>query len=78
MKKEAKAVRRRKDYGNAVVRLALSHEEVCGVTGLGDQTVRRLRAQGDLPALTIGRRVLYRVADVENFLAERAAAGNAS
>ena len=49
-------------------RLALTLDEVCGLTGLGLASIRRAIAAGQLRSGQLGRRVIIRRADVDDFL----------
>jgi excisionase family DNA binding protein len=49
-------------------KLAVSIAEAAGMLDLCTKTVRHLIAMKELPSRRVGRRVLIRVADLENFL----------
>lgn len=54
--------------------MMISRQEVAKQTRLCEKTIQVLTApQGPIPCVRIGRRVLYRPADIEAFLAQRAA-----
>lgn len=52
----------------AMERLLFSVAEVAEALCISTTTVRQLTHQGDLPCVTIGKRMLYRRADVERFV----------
>ena len=54
-----------------VAALAVGAAEAARLLGVGRRLLSRLTASGDLVSVKIGRRRLYRVADIEAFLAER-------
>lgn len=49
----------------------MNYQRAAGHLGVSDRTVRRLVANGHLPAVRIGRRVLIRAADVDLFAGAR-------
>ena len=49
-------------------RLALTLDEVCGLTGLGLASIRGAIAAGQLRSGRLGRRVIIRRTDVDDFL----------
>ena len=55
-------------------RLAVGVNEASAMAGVGRSTVYNLIASGDLPSFTIGCRRMIRVADLEQFINERASA----
>jgi excisionase family DNA binding protein len=70
-------MRKRRTVNHATP-LAVSIEEVQQMTNLGQYSIMAARKSGELPAVVVGRRVLFRVRDVEQFLATRMEAGSAS
>lgn len=52
----------------ALERLLFSVAEVAAALCISTTTVRQLTHQGDLPCVAIGKRMLYRRADVERFV----------
>lgn len=49
-------------------KIGLTLDEVCGVSGIGMTSVRELIASGQLPARQIGKRLIIRRQDVDEFL----------
>lgn len=53
--------------------MAVDARTAAKVLGVSERTVWTLKDRGELPTVRIGRRVLYRVADLHEFLASRVA-----
>ena len=45
-------------------------DEVCTILGVGRRTLENYRNQGRLAFIKLGRKVMYRAADIEVFLSE--------
>ncbi|MFZ4576575.1 MAG: helix-turn-helix domain-containing protein [Phycisphaerales bacterium] len=59
-------------------RIALSPAELADALGLSERTIWGITApRGTLPAVKVGRRVVYPIVLVEKWLAEEAAKGGA-
>ena len=59
-----------------IPRLALTVEEAALALSLSPRTVQQLVADGKLPAVKVGRRVLLPVAGLERWLTENSAGGS--
>ncbi|WP_295088975.1 helix-turn-helix domain-containing protein [Ruminococcus sp.] len=51
--------------------VCLSAAEVAAETGLSISTVRKLTRQGIIPHITVGRRILYPVTALHNWMLEQ-------
>jgi predicted DNA-binding transcriptional regulator AlpA len=60
-------------------RIGLSPAELADALGLSERTIWSITApRGTLPAVKVGRRVVYPIAFVEKWLADEAAKGGAT
>jgi excisionase family DNA binding protein len=53
--------------------LLLDVHATAGALGIGERTLARLTAAGEIPHVRIGRRVLYSPADLERWIQDRRA-----
>lgn len=51
-------------------KLCLSAAEVSEMTGLSVSTIRTLTRRGEIPHIKVGRRILYPLNRIENWLAQ--------
>ncbi|HRU98008.1 MAG TPA: helix-turn-helix domain-containing protein [Ruminococcus sp.] len=49
-------------------KLCLSATDISGNTGLSLSTIRKLTRSGEIPHIRVGRRILYPVAEIEEWL----------
>lgn len=64
------------DHKTDVLRLAFRPNEAARALGIGTRQLWSLTAAGKIPHLRLGRSVLYPVAGLEQWLAEKADAHN--
>ena len=58
-----------------VARLALRPKEAAKALGIGERLLWSMTNQGAIPHLRLGKAILYPVAELERWLAERVAKG---
>lgn len=59
------------------VKLAVSERQAANMIGIGERTLRKLRNTGQVEFTRIGRRVVYRVVDLDTLLQRAKEGGDA-
>jgi excisionase family DNA binding protein len=59
------------ETATTTTKLAMSAEEVCGALGVSPRTLRTWTKAGEIPAMKVGRRVLYPVDQLKQWMEVR-------